>query len=121
MLDQFGHGGQILLSLGTEELVGDSPLGLSLRDLGEHTLKDLGRPERIYQVVHPNLRDDFPDLLSLDAFPNNLPIQLTSFVGRDLELLIGDAIEINHRTLGAFAAGFRLACCALRIPTAFPQ
>jgi len=89
-----GHGGQILLSLGTEELVGDSPGGLSLRDLGEHTLKDLGRPERIYQVVHPDLRDDFPDLLSLDAFPNNLPIQLTSFVGRDLEL--NDVVKRLH-------------------------
>ena len=89
-----GHGGQILLSLGTEELVGDSPGDSSLRDLGEHTLKDLGRPERIYQVVHSGLRDDFPDLLSLDAFPNNLPIQLTSFVGRDLEL--NDVVKRLH-------------------------
>jgi len=89
-----GHGGQILLSLGTEELVGDPPGDCSLRDLGEHTLKDLGRPERIYQVVHPDLRDDFPDLLSLDAFPNNLPIQLTSFVGRDLEL--NDVVKRLH-------------------------
>ncbi|MEE9298678.1 MAG: adenylate/guanylate cyclase domain-containing protein [Acidimicrobiia bacterium] len=81
-----GHGGQILLSLGTEELVGESLDGLTLRDLGEHTLKDLGRPERIYQVVHPELQDEFPGLLSLDTHPNNLPIQLTTFVGRDLEL-----------------------------------
>ncbi len=81
-----GHGGQVLLSLGTEELVGESLEGMSLRDLGEHTLKDLGRRERIYQVVHPELPDDFPDLVSLDAYPNNLPIQLTSFVGRDSEL-----------------------------------
>jgi predicted ATPase len=89
-----GHGGQILLSRGTEELIGDPPSGLSLRDLGEHTLKDLGRPERIYQVVQPDLPDDFPDLLSLDAFPNNLPIQLTSFVGRDLEL--NDVVKRLH-------------------------
>ena len=81
-----GHGGQIILSLGTEEMLGGSLNGATLKDLGEHTLKDLGRPERIYQVVHPELRDDFPNLQSLDAYPNNLPIQLTSFVGRDLEL-----------------------------------
>jgi predicted ATPase/class 3 adenylate cyclase len=81
-----GHGGQILLSLGTEELIGGSLEGMSTKDLGEHTLKDLGRPERIYQIVHPDLADDFPTLQSLDALPNNLPIQLTSFVGRGVEL-----------------------------------
>jgi predicted ATPase/class 3 adenylate cyclase len=82
-----GHGGQILMSLGTQQLMGGSPPdGVTIRDLGEHTLKDLGRPEHIYQVVHPGLRSDFPDLVSLDAYPNNLPIQLTSFIGRDVEL-----------------------------------
>jgi len=89
-----GHGGQILLSLGTEEMLGGSLDGITLKDLGKHTLKDLGRPERIYQVVHPGLPDDFPDLQSLDAFPNNLPIQLTSFVGRDLEL--NDVVKRLH-------------------------
>lgn len=81
-----GHGDQILLSLGTEELIGGSLEGIGVKDLGEHMLKDLGRPERIYQVTHPDLPEEFPDLLSLDAFPNNLPIQLTSFVGREIEL-----------------------------------
>ena len=89
-----GHGGQILLSLGTEEMIGGSLNGITLKDLGEHTLKDLGRPERIYQVVHPELRDDFPNLQSLGAHPNNLPIQLTTFVGRDLEL--NDVVKRLH-------------------------
>ncbi len=56
-----GHGGQILLSLGTEEMLDGSLNGITLKDLGEHTLKDLGRPERIYQVVHPGLPDEFTD------------------------------------------------------------
>lgn len=81
-----GHGGQVLVSLATEELLQGRVDGLDFRDLGEHTLKDLGRPERIFQLTHPDLRDDFPDIRSLESRPNNLPIQLTSFVGRELEL-----------------------------------
>ena len=75
------HGGQIVVSLATEELVQES--GVELLDLGEHVLKDLSRAERVFQVVHPELRRDFPVLRSLDAFPGNLPAQVTSFVGRD--------------------------------------
>ena len=75
------HGGQVLVSLATEELVQES--GVELLDLGEHVLKDLSRAERVFQVVHPELRRDFPVLRSLDAFPGNLPAQVTSFVGRD--------------------------------------
>ncbi len=55
----------------------------SLRDLGAHRLKDLARPEQVYQLVAPDLPDTFPALRSLDTLPNNLPRQLTSFVGRD--------------------------------------
>src|SRR5207249_12059073 len=58
------------------------PDGVSLRDLGLHRLKDLHRPEQVYQLLHSALRADFPPLRSLDALPNNLPVQLTSFVGR---------------------------------------
>ena len=75
------HGGQVVVSLATEELVQES--GVELLDLGEHVLKDLSRAERVFQVVHPELRRDFPVLRSLDAFPGNLPAQVTSFVGRD--------------------------------------
>lgn len=81
------HGGQILLSHAVEELVGDGlPDQVSLLDLGEHGLRDLTRPERIYQVTHPDLPATFPPLHTLDAVRHNLPIQLTSFVGRDHEL-----------------------------------
>lgn len=82
-----GHGGQTLLSTTTSELVRDQlPDGASLRDLGEHRLKDLVRSEHIYQLIHPSLPDDFPPLRSISAFPNNLPVQLTSFIGRQAEL-----------------------------------
>lgn len=80
------HGGQTLVSQATEELVRDAlPEGVQLRDLGVHRLKDLQTPERIYQLTHSDLPSDFPPLLSLDQLPNNLPHQLTSFVGREQE------------------------------------
>ena len=82
-----GHGGQILLSGSTAELVqGDLQEGAALRDLGEHRLKDLGRPERLFQLTHPDLPDAFPPLSTLDLRPNNLPTQTSVFVGRDAEL-----------------------------------
>jgi predicted ATPase/class 3 adenylate cyclase len=82
-----GHGGQVLISLASEELIRDDPLpNIELRDLGERRLKDLIRPKRIFQLVAPNLRSEFPPLKTLDAFPNNLPLQLTSFIGREKEI-----------------------------------
>ena len=78
------HGGQIVLSLATSELAREA--SVELLDLGEHRLPDLARPERVFQVVHQDLRTDFPALRSLDAFPSNLPLQLTAFVGREDEL-----------------------------------
>jgi predicted ATPase len=82
-----GHGAQILLSGSTRALVaGDLPEGVGLRDLGEHRLKDLSRVESIHQLVVPGLPADFPPLKSLDARPNNLPVQLTGFIGRGREL-----------------------------------
>ncbi len=82
-----GHGGQILVSeatsaLATEDLSPD----LSLRDLGQHRLKDLARPERIFQIVAADLPAEFPPLKSLDTLPNNLPRYLTSFIGREREI-----------------------------------
>jgi predicted ATPase/class 3 adenylate cyclase len=82
-----GHGGQVLLSLPTEELVRDElPEGASMRPLGEHRLKDLVRPERVFQLLHPALPTEFPRLRSLEAFTHNLPVQWTSFVGREQEM-----------------------------------
>jgi predicted ATPase/class 3 adenylate cyclase len=81
------NGGQILVSLATEELVRDAmPMGCGFVDLGEHRLRDLGRPERVFQVVHPELPQEFARLRTLDAFPGNLPLQASSFVGREEEL-----------------------------------
>lgn len=82
-----GHGGQVLLSETTHALVkNDLPEGVTLRDLGEHRLKDLRTPRHLYQLVAAGLPADFPPLRSLDARPNNLPIQITSFVGREKEI-----------------------------------
>src|SRR6185436_11058103 len=62
------------------------PEGTNLRDLGEHRLKDLSRPEHVFQLISPDLPAEFPPLRSLDILPNNLPRQLTSFVGREREI-----------------------------------
>ena len=78
------YGGQILLSSATQELVRSDLASLvELRDLGLHRLRDLARAEHIYQVVAPDLPDAFPALKSLGVVPNNLPRQLTTFVGRE--------------------------------------
>ena len=81
------HGGQIVASAATADLVRDdlSP-EVALIDLGEHRLRDLGRPERIAAVTHPDLPAEFPALRSLDAYPGNLPVQRSSFVGRTEDL-----------------------------------
>src|SRR5215207_10280650 len=82
-----GHGGQILISGATRELVRDVlPENTELLDLGERRLKDLLRPEHLYQLNIVELPATFPPLKTLDSFPNNLPIQLTSFVGRENEI-----------------------------------
>jgi predicted ATPase/class 3 adenylate cyclase len=92
-----GHGGQVLLSDTTRTLVESSlPEGVTLRDLGQRRLKDLSRPERIHQLVIEGLPNDFPPLKTLDATPNNLPVQLSSFLGREREL--GEVEELLSRT-----------------------
>ncbi len=81
------HGGQVVVSETTRALVEEHlPDGLSLRDLGTHRLKDLARPERLYQLVIRGVRDSFPPLRTLDSTPNNLPTQLTSFIGREQDV-----------------------------------
>jgi predicted ATPase/class 3 adenylate cyclase/DNA-binding CsgD family transcriptional regulator len=84
-----GHGGQVLVTGATYELLADRlPGGIGLRDLGEHRLPDLGRAERVFQVTGPGLAGGFGPLRSLDdpALRHNLPSQATSFVGRAAEL-----------------------------------
>jgi predicted ATPase/class 3 adenylate cyclase/DNA-binding CsgD family transcriptional regulator len=82
-----GHGGQVLLSQATGNLVEqDLPDDVSLRDLGEYRLKDLGRPRRLFQLVISDLPTEFPRLKTLDTYPNNLPVQFTPFIGREQEL-----------------------------------
>jgi predicted ATPase/class 3 adenylate cyclase len=82
-----GHGGQILLSSSTQELVRDHlPPETHLRDLGERRLKDLSRPERIFQLTAPDLPSEFPPLKTLETHTNNLPLQATPLIGREREV-----------------------------------
>ncbi len=82
-----GHGGQIVASDATRALVASAlPPGVSLRELGEYRLRDLLAPERLFQVEGDGLPSEFPKLRTPDTRPNNLPTQLTTFVGRDDEL-----------------------------------
>jgi predicted ATPase/class 3 adenylate cyclase len=82
-----GYGGQTLLTLAVAELVRERlPAGVTLRDLGRHRLKGLTQLEHLFQVVAPDLPADFPPLQSLTASLNNLPVQLTSFIGRGAEV-----------------------------------
>ena len=82
-----GHGGQVLLSQTTRELVKHTlPEGVSLRDLGEHRLKDVQRPGHLYQLIIEGLPSDFPPLKTLENSPNNLPVQPTALIGREKEV-----------------------------------
>jgi predicted ATPase/class 3 adenylate cyclase len=103
-----GHGGQVLVSETAAALVRDRlPPGVSLADLGVHRLKDLGRPERIFQLQAPGLAAGFPPLRSLDnpALPNNLPAQLATFIGRDPELAEVRALVGSSRLVTLTGAG----------------
>jgi predicted ATPase/class 3 adenylate cyclase len=89
------HGGQVVVSQAAADLARDAlDDDVQLTDLGEHRLRDLSRPERVYQVNAPGLQREFASLTSVDAFPGNLPLQVSSFVGRDRELgRIADALD----------------------------
>jgi predicted ATPase/class 3 adenylate cyclase/Tfp pilus assembly protein PilF len=94
------HGGQVLVSEIAAALVRDGlPPGAWLKDLGVHRLKDLGRPERLFQLCGPGLAAEFPRLRSLGnpALPNNLPAQLTVFIGREVELSEVGALAASSR------------------------
>jgi predicted ATPase/class 3 adenylate cyclase len=82
-----GHGGQILISEVSTQMAREHlPAGVSFLDLGEHQFKGLLRAEKIFQINVPDLQKDFPALISIKAAKNNLPVQLTSFIGREREL-----------------------------------
>ena len=82
-----GHGGQTLLSRTTADLVRDElPADVSLTDLGEHPLRDLDRPEHVYQLNHAHLESSFPPLTSPRSLSASLPVQMTSFIGREREI-----------------------------------
>jgi len=100
------HGGQTLLSDAARDLAVDLlPDDIMLRNLGPHRLKDLGRPERVWQLCHADVGVDFPPLRSLDAFPNNLRAQLTAFVGRKKEMAELRDMMAQHRLVTLTGAG----------------
>ena len=100
------HGGQVLLSQAVAGLLVDRlPPGVALRDLGSMRLRDLGNPEHVHQVVHPQLRSDFPALRTLGVVPNNLPQQVTSFIGRERELTEVERLLAKTRLLTLVGAG----------------
>jgi len=103
-----GHGGQVLLSSATAALVEDALEGsLSLKELGSHRLKDLGRPETIFQLSIPTLPSTFPPLRSLDnpEYPHNLPTSLNEFIGRESDLAEVRAIVAQARLVTLTGAG----------------
>ena len=105
-LRAIAHGGQVVLSRATHDLVLDRlPEGVELADLGVHRLRDLGRPEHVFELRHPDLPREFPPLRSLDALPNNLPGELTSFVGRRKELAQVADLLTSVRLLTLIGAG----------------
>ena len=100
------HGGQVLVSKAVADLIGNRlPAEVVLKDLGAVRLRDLASPERVYQVTHPLLRRDFPALRSLESTPNNLPQQVTSFIGRDRELSETKALLAATRLLTLLGIG----------------
>ena len=100
------HGGQVILSLVTAELVREGlPEGAELVDLGEHRLADLSRPERVYQLTHPELPATFPALRSLTTRRHNLPIATSSFIGREQELVAVTDLIRSSRLLTLIGIG----------------
>lgn len=82
-----GHGGQILVSLAVEELSrGRLPKEITLKDQGEHHLRGLNQPERLFQVLAPGLTEEFPPLVTRSLQQHNLPVETTPFVGRETEI-----------------------------------
>jgi len=100
------HGGQVLLSQAVVDLIQDRMAAtVSLRDLGAVRLRDLAVPEHVYQLLHPQLRQDFPALSALESISSNLPRQLTSFIGRERELMEVKQLLGASRLLTLVGAG----------------
>lgn len=105
-LEAIGYGEQTLLTEITANLARPGlPDRASLRDLGHHRLKDLGEPEHVFMLVHPDLRDRFPPPRSLDLYPNNLPVQLSTFIGRGKELAEVQQLLASHRLVTIVGPG----------------
>jgi predicted ATPase/class 3 adenylate cyclase len=101
-----GHGAQVLLSAVTAGIVrGTLPDGASLIDLGQHRLRDVSEMEHVFQLAHPGLRENFPPLKSLSNFRQNLPVQLTSFVGRGRERKEVEALIEAQRIVTLIGSG----------------
>src|SRR6266566_8033524 len=101
-----GHGEQILVSGVTAGIVrGTLPDGTSLIDLGQHRLRDVSDMEHVFQLAHPDLRENFPPLKSLSNFRQNLPVQLTSFIGRRRERKEVGALIGDHRVVTLIGSG----------------
>ena len=105
-LRAIAHGGQVLVSQAVRDLVIDQ-LGdrVELVDLGLHRLKDLARPEHVWQVAATGLAREFPPLKSLDAVPNNLPMELSSFVGRKSEIGAVSGLVAGNRLVTVMGSG----------------
>ena len=97
------HGGQVLVSAATSELVRDR--SVELLDLGEHRLRDLGHPERIFQLGHPGLLREFPPLRSVDAVPTNLPTVRTELIGRSQDIEALAALVARERLVTLTGVG----------------
>ena len=107
-----GHGGQILIAASTAALLD----GVDLSDLGEHRLRDISQPLRLYQVRSEGLRATFPPLRTADASPGNLPHQATSFIGREAEVLaLGEAARANRLVTLTGVGGVGKTRLALRV------
>jgi class 3 adenylate cyclase len=105
-LMSIGHGGQVLLSGRLHEAAGTMlPNGSSLVDLGLRRLKDLTEPEHVWQLDVAGLPANFPPLSSLDARPNNLPVQLTHLIGREQDVDELKALITTHRLVTLFGSG----------------
>src|SRR4029077_12358836 len=111
------QGGQVLCSQTTTDLVREAAAGsVEFVDLGEHRLRDLARAVRVFQVRAPGLRSGFAPLASVDAFPGNLPVQLTSFIGRESEIAsLVVTVETNRLVTLTGAAGSGKTRLALQV------
>ena len=114
-----GHGGQVLLSHSTYELVRDMPPdGATFVDLGEHRLKDLADPERLHQLDLEGLPSHFPPPRSIEGRPSRLPAELTSFVGRDAEISEVERLLDEQPVNIPALAGIVTSCGSERVHTA---